>query len=161
MKRITLSIVLLLAMLIVANCTAVENLPSDVSAQATSIAETVVAGASTVQSAGETILTAPVAVTPPAQAMTQLAVPPEATYPPSITTICVPPIGWEKLEDLSLPNNLRMTASRDWVMLTDNDYKMKGAVQATETKSVPFAEQGVNIEVVLACGSVYFDPDTK
>lgn len=122
---------------------------SDLPAEATKIAQTVVAGASTVQAAGETILTQPAPMTPTKEGVIDL------------TTVCVPPIGWEKLTELSLSNEMKVSAFHEWITLKNADGEMKGAVQTTDVKSTPFVDQGVNLEVILACNWVYYNPDSR
>ncbi len=145
MKRPFILVILtgiLLLGLIVSACASLETAP----AEATKIAETLVAGASTVQAVGETILT-PIMTPTPAPTT-------------DLTTVCIPPIGWEKLTELSVPNDMKVSAFHEWITLKNADGEMNGAVQTTAVKSTPFVDQGVSLEVALACNWVYYNPSS-
>jgi hypothetical protein len=157
-KGVTLPVILLLVTLVIANCTAVENLPSDISQKATDIASTVEAGVDTVQ----TILTPPAQTTPPAQALTQLAVPPEAT-PESLMIVCVPPLDMtELLTELTLADGRKLVVTNGWLSLFNADGTIQTTLLVPAERDTPLADLGVSIETFRCepVNLVYYNPDT-
>lgn len=132
--------------LVLSACASLEQAP----AQATAIAETVVAGASTVQAAGETILTPIVPMTPT----------PEGVF--NLTNVCIPPLNMKELTEVTLTDGRRVTAVNGFITVYKANGTMESAQQAPAEVDTPFADLDVVIET-FRCETtniVYYNPDS-
>jgi hypothetical protein len=147
MKTLRLFFTAILAALIVANCQAAQNLPSDISTNATSIASTVEAGVDTVQ----TILTPPSAETPT----------PQPTF--DLTTVCIPPLDMTtQLTELTLADGRKLVVTNGWMTLFNTDGTPATILLVPAERDKPLLDLDVSIET-FRCEStnvVHYNPDT-
>lgn len=137
---------LLTGLFIFSACGSLENAP----AQATTVAETVVAGASTIQAAGNTIKTILTPIDTPSPAPTI-----------DLKTVCVQPLEMTSvLTELTVPNGKKLTAANGWISLFGTDGTMLASKQVPEGRGSMYLNYDVSI-LTYRCkdgDTVYYDP---